>query len=358
MTISHDSSFMGLRNATRLIDSLDNVRVLTIINDHWGEEPWTPDEIDNISKLSSVEVLRLQGDSSMVVRLLEAFPKLHSFQLSQTEYGLTTRGVQMSLHNQTLSRKVALRFLSLPNLESSVNSSIVELFTGPKFDYTNLQSLKLDSRIPFGHVPQEHQADSFLKKCGQHVQNLTFVFPSHSLLNNGTLPKFFLSNDLFFKFQPLSQGLSRLSSLSAPGLQSITLDVFLFLRYSWRSIFTDLKALPEWGPLDDFLSKSDSLPSLTELQVRFSIDLDVPFLNFTYTEVDLKNISRREIETPIQQRLSQILESCLPRTHRSGKLRVAFRTIVFKSLSILGQRASSWNEGRPGTGVMSYAFEV
>ncbi|KAK7460960.1 hypothetical protein VKT23_008888 [Stygiomarasmius scandens] len=177
---------MSLRNATRLIDSLGNVRLLTI--NYWDKDPWTSDEIDNISKLSSVEVLRLRGDGSMVVRLLEAFPKLHSFQLSQTEYGLTTRrGVQMSLHNQTLSRKVALRFLSLPNLESSVNSSIVELFTGPEFDYTNLQSLKLDGQQPFGHVPKEHQAGPFLKKCGQNIQNLTFVFPTHSS-PNGILP--------------------------------------------------------------------------------------------------------------------------------------------------------------------------
>ncbi|KAK7444513.1 hypothetical protein VKT23_015191 [Stygiomarasmius scandens] len=307
MTISHDSSFMGLRNATRLIDSLDNVRVLTIINDHWAEEPWTPDEIDNISKLSSVEVLRLQGDGSMVVRLLEAFPNLHSFQLSQTDHGLTIRDVRMSPHNQTLSRRVALRFLSLPNLESSVNSSIVELFTGPKFDYTNLQSLKLDSRVPFGHVPKEHQAGPFLKKCGQH---------------------------------------------------SITLDIFLFLCYTWRSIFTDLEALPEWSALDDFLSKPDSLPGFAELQIRFSIDLDIEFLYYTYIGLDLENISQQKIETPTQHKLSQILESCLPKTHHSGKLRVAFRTIVFKSLSVLGQRASSWNEGRPGTDVMSYTFEV
>ncbi|KAK7444514.1 hypothetical protein VKT23_015192 [Stygiomarasmius scandens] len=355
LAIDHYSPFMSLRNTVSLIERLCNVRILIIHNfsevNRSSSSRWTLDEIEAVSKLGSVKVVHLQDEdgNSLVPRLFEVFPNLHTFQLFRTDHDSPLSARDIQIEDKPLQRKVALRSLSLPNLESAANSSIVEFFGRPEFDYTNLNSLKLYSQTPYMNdllaETRTNQINQFLENCGQHLCKLILVFPTeHSPFSNSA-PALFRSQDLMHcfprlkelglvvhiregaKLHFLSQGISRIISSPTRSLQSITLDIFMCLRAAHPSIFLDIEPLPGWDALDSFLSEPGNLPDFTELHIRVSIDLDVRYLQFDHTGGDFvrflkMNLSQEQMEGPIREELTEIFE------------------------------------GRPGTDIMSYAFEA
>jgi len=189
LSIYHNSSFMALRNASRIVEKLRNVRTLRMLNNALREH-WTVNELENIFKLQSVETLFLEedGDDTLIPRLLESFPSLRSFQLWRSD--LRSPPALTHPHDGPLLQMPLLKSLALPNLELQSNSSIVNFFTRPEFDYSNLQSLKLYCQESQYTTEQDKNnlkpMDSLLKKCGQHVRTLTLVFPEHS--QGDTLP--------------------------------------------------------------------------------------------------------------------------------------------------------------------------
>ncbi|KAK7444520.1 hypothetical protein VKT23_015198 [Stygiomarasmius scandens] len=155
-------------------------------------------------------------------------------------------------------------------------------------------------------------------------------------------------------------GLSHLMSSSPQSLQSVTLDLFICLHSVWPAPFADIRALPEWTALDDFLSSSGSLANFIEFNVRLSVDVDISFLRITHaggdsTKFIQMNLSQEVAEGAIREEFVRVFESCLPATNHSGKLRIEFRTILMDSFL---ERFSLWNEGRPKTNSLAYAFET
>ncbi|KAK7461026.1 hypothetical protein VKT23_008954 [Stygiomarasmius scandens] len=377
VTIFHTSSFMGLRNATRLMEKLRNVRFLNIVNYSWNGQPWTTDELENVSQLQSVEILRLQEDrdDSLLFRLLETFPNLHSLQLHRSVFG--PYPTVSRLQNNSPSRNLVLRSFALPSLESPLNSTLVKLFITPTFDYTNLRSLKMHWRARSdSDMPYFDAVDNLLKKCGQQVFNLSLAFfpPSYSSVPYDALATFFVSRKSMLHFPelknlslafnidnpPLSfmpslpQALSLITSFSAHHLQNITLHLFILLTIPLHSKLAKLKDAPEWNALESFLSDSGSLADLQNVEVRLSVGLEESFVTHFHERGDILNMSQEEVEGPIRKELSEIFTDCLPAVNNAGKLRVEIRTIRYLYSPKYWKCFCLWNEGRPQAYLESY----
>jgi len=167
--------FIHLRSATNIIERLRGVRTLSIASSC----NWASEELDNLAKLQTVEILRLQEENDFTILpfLWKAYPNLHTLQLLQTPYNFLR--VTQSLNGLVLSGTKTLRALALSNIESPSHAPIVRFFTRPEIDYSNLQSLKLlwGEEMETGGARHLDLLDALLHKCGFHVPNVTLVLP-------------------------------------------------------------------------------------------------------------------------------------------------------------------------------------
>ncbi|KAK7472317.1 hypothetical protein VKT23_000437 [Stygiomarasmius scandens] len=161
-----------------------------------------------------------------------------------------------------------------------------------------------------------------------------------------------------FALLSLAEGLRRLASSSIQHLQSITLDLFIWLHHNSPSLLMELMDLLEWKILDRRLSNPSYFADLMKLHVRLSLRVDISFLTLTHERDDIKNLSREQLEGTIRKQFEGLFRACLPATSRSGKLGVEFRTILFDPTVKGLEHFSAWNEARPKTDLVSYAFDI
>ncbi|KAK7468310.1 hypothetical protein VKT23_002824 [Stygiomarasmius scandens] len=344
------NSFLHLRNATSVFERLCNVRELSIS----FYRDYMPNELINLAKLRTVEILRLYSDNDFAVIpfLWKAYPNIHTLQLLQAPdiSVFASRYTHMPVDELVESGTKTLRALALSNIESTSRTPLLRFFTRPEIDYSSLQSLKLlwGGKMKANETQHLDFLNALLKKCGFHARSVTLVFPQQSTWDTLDLLATFLSERSMKYFQSMENlillldfgvCLYRHSSVyshkliihvlslvknSPANVRCLTLDVFLKLgERSSSSPDSNIGSFPEWKALDALLS--DSSRKLAKFEVRVSAKIRQRYVR----DNDLSGLGQKEVESIIQAELTEIFESCLQATNRAGKLSIRFRTIQF-----------------------------